>query len=92
MKKVSISGSVFALDPIRNIDAYARATFSDTRFIEYSYGATDKEITFSVIKDQTVSSLTTLNELTEGIIVGDDTNVVWNVSYRTVSTPLTAVA
>ena len=91
MKKVSISGSVFALDPIRNIDAYARATFSDTRFIEYSYGANDKEITFSIIKDQTVSSLTTIEELTEGIIKGTDENVVWNVRFQTVR-HLTAVA
>jgi len=91
MKKVSISGSVFALDPIRNIDAYARATFANLNSIEYSYGATDKEIAFSVRRDQTVSSLTTLNEVTEGIIVGDDTNVVWSVTFRSTA-DLAAVA
>ena len=91
MKRVIISGTVYALDPIRNIDAYARATFADTRTISYEYGKSDKSIAFTVIRDQTVSSLTTLEELTEGIIIGTDENVVWNIVYQSVRT-LTAVA
>jgi len=92
MKKVFISGSVFSLDPVRSVTAYARATFADISSVTvWLSPENDKEIRFSVNRPQTVSSLTTLDEVTEGIVIGDDTNVVWNVEIKSVAT-LAAVA
>ena len=92
MKKVFISGSVFSIDPVRSVKAYARATFADISSVNYWISPeNDKEIRFSVIRPQTVSSLTTLDEVTEGIVIGDDTNVTWNVEIKTVAS-LKAVA
>ena len=85
MKEVFITGSVFSLDPVRSVTAYARATFTDLTSVDvWLSPENDKEVRFSVIRPQTVSSLTTLDEVTEGIIKGDDTNVVWNLEFKTV--------
>jgi len=85
MKEVFITGSVFSIDPVRSVSAYARATFTDLSAIDvWLSPENNKEVRFSVIRPQTVSSLTTLDEVTEGIIKGDDTNVRWNVEIKTV--------
>ena len=85
MKAVFIKGSVFSLDPIRSAKAYARATFINPGSVDvWVSSENDKELCFSVKVPRTVSSLTTLDEVTDGIVIGDDTNVVWNLEFKTV--------
>lgn len=73
--KTKLAGIVHALDPIRNADAYARATFSDLSVVRYR--AEGKRLYFTVVG--TITGDMTLSELTDGLIVGNDTNVTWDI-------------
>ena len=86
--KVFITGSVYSLDPVRNVNAYARATFADLDAVTYSVDPNNsKKIDFSVLNPQTFAGSPTLTEVTEGLIRGDDnnTNIVWNFKVVTLS-------
>ena len=81
--KVKLSGSVYALDPIRNVVAYARATFSDMSVVYCTIDERDPaRLNFIIKTTQVMTPDTTIQEMTDGIIVGDDTNVVWNIDIK----------
>ena len=96
--KVRLSGSVYALDPIRDEIAYARATFSDLRQVYVTLDKNDPaRLNFIVKTTQLMTPDTTIQEMTDGIIVGGDTNVRWDIEIQNTDVlecvkPLTAVA
>ncbi len=76
--ETKIAGVVYALDVIRDADAYARATFSDVSAVRYR--AEGARLYFTVLGS--VSGNRTLSELTDGLIVGTDSNVTWDITTR----------
>ena len=79
-KKVFINGSVFSVDPVRSVGAYASRTFTDVDAVNYWIDSENpKEIRFSVIKPQFVNDNDSLDTITEGLFLGDDRNVQWRL-------------
>ena len=82
MKKVFISGSVFSVDPVRSVGAYAYKTFSDVEAVNYWLDEENpKEIHFTVIRPQFVEDNATVADITDGLFLGDDRNVTWKLEY-----------
>ena len=80
---VTIRGYVYSIDPVRNVDAYARATFSDLSSIRYEIDKTDShKINFVVRRNQVLTDNNTITDITDGIVIGRDTNVTWSVEMR----------
>ena len=83
MKKVFITGSVFSVDPVRSIGAYASRTFTDVEAVNYWMDSENpKEIHFSVIRPQFVEDNATFSDITDGLFIGDDRNVTWKLEYK----------
>ena len=83
MKKVFISGSVYSVDPVRSVGAYAYKTFTDTEAVNYWLDSENpKQIHFTVIRPQMVKDTATVSEITDGLFLGDDRNVTWNIEYQ----------
>ena len=74
--KVTVSGTVHALDTIRNAQAYTRATFNDTNQI--SVLAEGKQLTFRYVTPFTTNDIDSL--LTS--LITDDSNVEWNLNVK----------
>ena len=74
----SIRGVLHSLDPIYSPGAYARACFGD-RINEVQWHVEGTRLIFQVIKREYITGDTTITELCDGLITGDDRNVNWDV-------------
>tara|TARA_R110002012_G_scaffold10705_1_gene48496 strand:- start:712 stop:957 length:246 start_codon:yes stop_codon:yes gene_type:complete len=79
MIQTVITGTVYATDTIRNVDAYARATFTDLTKVRYWEGQAPKSIDFRVLGVFQEDSVT---QLISGLIQDTPTNVVFDLSVR----------
>ena len=84
-KRIYINGSVFSIDPIQNAAAYARATFSDTEAVNIWVDDGDsRRLRFSVKQPYNGNRFSTIGSITDGLIVGTDTNVEWDITVAPV--------
>jgi len=79
---VSIRGVVHAQDDIYSPGAYARSVFGD-RIHDVEFTTEGKRLEFIVRKIDHVTEDTTVAEICDGLITGDDTNVTWTVTLET---------
>ena len=75
--EVTIAGIVHSVDPIISPKAYARATFNYPD--DVSVAAEGKKLYFTCYTKETVEGSFTIEDLTKGILQGDDRNVEWDL-------------
>ena len=73
-----VSGIIHSVDPIFNEMGYARACFGKN-IHSVRVKAEGRKLHFQVVGLMKVSDESSLSELTQGLITGDDTNVSWTV-------------
>ena len=75
--EVTIAGIVHSVDPIISPKAYAKATFNYPD--DVSVAAEGKKLFFTCYTKETVEGSFTIEDLTKGILKGDDRNVEWDL-------------
>ena len=74
---ITIGGIVHSLDPILSPQGYANAVF--TRPGDVSVEAVGKKLFFTCYTRERVEGSFTIEDLTKGILNGDDRNVQWDL-------------
>ena len=78
--EVTIAGIVHSVDPIMSPKAYAKATFNYPD--DVSVAAEGKKLYFTCYTKETVEGSFTIEDLTKGILKGDDRNVEWDLKVK----------
>ena len=77
MYEVTIAGIVHSLDPILSPQGYARAVFTQPHNV--SVEAVGKKLFFTCRHKVDVNGSDRLEDITAGVLNGDDRNVEWNL-------------
>ena len=80
--QVKVSGILHSLDPIMSSTAYRNASFTNPNDI--SVEAVGKKLYFTCYTSHKMIGNASLNDITSGILKGDDTNCEWNIELKPV--------
>ncbi len=75
--QVKVTGIIHSLEVIISPKAYARATFTNPN--EMSVEAVGKKLFFTCHTTHKMIGKASINDITNGILKGDDSNCEWNI-------------